>query len=321
MNELKELRIDSGVLVLDGHRVISPIIPRSYKDIDNDVLVKGEGYIDGAVYARKFEIEKGPITVCGALYAKTNLSANPNNDKTMFFHKAVAVAGRIELYDNGRKHFGADVNAQAVILKNAVVAANVFAPEVRLENCVVLGGVFATKSLTISNAIVGTFNAPHVNISGTVYMLYPSVFSVEPLVVGDGTRLLNLTLADWGSLLLGKKEAPCTGVINVNLESDVQETKLSDGSLWNAYSVAGRVLAADLVDLGKLKNHFILSAASMNEQLAREYELGTNAQGRAVKLDLPTVGQFFMDILSGKITVQPLDAKISFEEIKARYSD
>ena len=150
MNELKELRIDSGVLILDGHRVLAPIIPRSYKDIDNDILIKGEAYIDGAVYARKFEIEKGPATVCGALYAKANLSANPNNDQTMFFKKAVAATGRIELSDTGRKHFGADINAQAITLKNAVVAANVFAPEIKLENCVVLGGVFANKSLKIT---------------------------------------------------------------------------------------------------------------------------------------------------------------------------
>ena len=321
MNELKELRIDSGVLILDGHRVLSPVIPRSYKDIDNDVLVKGEAYIDGAVYARKFEIEKGPLTICGALYAKTNLSANPGNDQPMCFKKAVAAAGRIELDDAGRKHFGADINAQAVTLKNAVVAANIFAPEIKLENCVVLGGVFANKTLKITNSVVGTFNSPFAEISGNVYMLYPSVFSVEPLKVAKDARLFNLTLADWGALMLGSEESPTSGVIELNPETDVQSATLSDNTLWQTYSVAGKVLTADLLDLRKLKNHFIISVGSLSEQLIKSYELGTNAEGETVKLDIETIGQFFMDILSGKISVRPLDGKLSFEELKKHYAE
>ena len=321
MNDLKELRIDSGVLVLDGHRVLSPIIPRSYKDIDNDVLVKGEGYVDGAVYARKFEVEKGPITVCGALYAKANLSANPRNDQMMFFRKAVAAAGRVELYDEGRKHFGADINAQVVTLKNAVVAANIFAPEIRLENCVVLGGVFASKTLKITNSVIGTFNAPEAEINGNVYMLYPSVFTVEPLIVRPEAKLFNLTLADWGSLMLGKEENELSGQIELNPESDVQTTTLSDSTLWQTYSVAGKVLTADLLDLRRLKNHFILSTGSLNEQLVKPYELGTDANGNPVKLDLQTIGQFFMSILSGEIKVRPLDGTISFEQLKDHYAE
>lgn len=321
MDELKELRIDSGVLILDGHRVLAPIIPRSYKDIDNDILVKGEGYIDGAVYARKFEVEKGPLTICGALYVKANLSANPQNDQKMFFRKAVAAAGRIELYDAGRKHFGADINAQVVTLKNAVVAANIFAPEIKLENCVVLGGVFASKSLKIANSVIGTFNSPSAEIAGSVYMLYPSVFSVEPLVVGRDTKLFNLTLADWGNLMLGKKESPLSGSIEVNPETDVQVTTLSDNTLWQTYSVAGKVLTADLLDLRKLKNHFILSAGSLSEQLVKSYDLGTDSEGKTVKLDIETIGQFFIDILDGKIKVRLMDGTISFKELKEHYAE
>lgn len=321
MDELKELRIDSGVLILDGHRVLAPIIPRSYKDIDNDILVKGEGYIDGAVYARKFEVEKGPLTICGALYVKANLSANPQNDQKMFFRKAVAAAGRIELYDAGRKHFGADINAQVVTLKNAVVAANIFAPEIKLENCVVLGGVFASKSLKIANSVIGTFNSPSAEIAGSVYMLYPSVFSVEPLVVGRDTKLFNLTLADWGNLMLGKKESSLSGSIEVNPETDVQVTTLSDNTLWQTYSVAGKVLTADLLDLRKLKNHFILSAGSLSEQLVKSYDLGTDSEGKTVKLDIETIGQFFIDILDGKIKVRPMDGTISFKELKEHYAE
>lgn len=321
MNDLKELRIDSGVLVLDGHRVISPIIPRSYKDIDNDVLVKGEGFVDGAVYARKFEVEKGPITVCGALYVKANLSANPQNDQQMDFKKAVAAAERVELWDTGRKHFGADINAKVVTLKNAVVAANIFANEIRLENCVVLGGVFASKELRVKDSVVGTFNSPSATLEGDVYMLYPSVFSVEPLVMKEGARLFNLTLADWESLMLGKKESALSGVIELFPDRDVQTTTLSDNTLWQSYSVAGRVLTADLLDLRKLRNHFILSASSLNAQLTKSYELGSNPNGEVVTLDIATVGQFFMDIQSGKIKVRPLDGTVSFKELKEFYGE
>ena len=80
----------------------------------------GETYIDGAVYSRKLEVEKGPLTICGALYTHMVLNANPRNTETMYFHKAVASGGRIELYDQGKKYFGADVNGKHVTLKNAV---------------------------------------------------------------------------------------------------------------------------------------------------------------------------------------------------------
>lgn len=321
MNELKEIRIDSGVLVLDGHRVISPVIPRSYKDIDNDVLVKGEAMIDGAVYARKLEVENGPLNICGALYCNVSCSSNPNNRNKLFFHRAVASSGRIELYDEGDKYFGADINAQVVGLKNAVVAANIFASEITLENCVVLGGVFAGKNLKATNSVIGTFNAPFAEINQQIYMLYPSVFTVEPLKVNDGAKLINISLADWGSLMLGKEEDPLSGAIIVDPENDCQTTTLEDQTLWQSYSVAGKVLTADLMDLRKLRNHFILSTASLQEQLVKSYELGKTADGKDLVLDLETVGQFFRDILSGKTVPRTLDGTISFEDLKNHYTE
>lgn len=321
MKELNEIRIDSGVIILDGNRVLSPIIPRSYKDIDNDVLIKGEAYIDGAVYSRKFDIEKGPVTVCGALYTQVVLSANPQNTEMMYFHKAVASGKHIELYDQGRKYFGADVNGKNVTLKNAVVAANIFASEITLENCVVLGGVFAGKSLKITDSIVGTFNSPFASISGNVYMLYPSVFTVEPLKVEDNAALINLTLADFGNLMLGKPEEEFSGAIVLNPESDFQTASLQDNTKWRSYSVAGKVLTADLLDLRRLHNHFILSAGSLSEQLVKTYELGKSADGKDVELKLETIGEFFESIISGKTTVKPISGTISFEELKEHYSN
>ena len=321
MKELKEIRIDSGVLVLDGHRVFSPIIPRSYKDIDNDILIKGEAYIDGAVYSRKFDVEKGPVTVCGAVYTHVTLNSNPQNTETLFFHKSVAAGGRIELYDSGRKYFGADVNGKNITLKNAVVAANIFASEITLENSVVLGGVFAGKSLKIKNSVIGTFNSPFAAISGQVFILYPSVFTIEPLKIEDNTTLTNLTLADWGNLMLGKPEDALSGAIAINPENDFQTATLEDNTQWRSYSVAGKVLTADLLDLRKLRNHFILSVGALGEQLMKSYELGKTADGKDLALNLETIGDFFMKILSGEIKVKAIDGTISFDELKEHYSE
>ena len=309
------------MIILDGNRVLSPIIPRSYKDIDNDVIVKGETYIDGAVYSRKFEVQKGPLTICGALYAHANLSADPQNAETMFFHKAVASGGRVELYDQGKKYFGADVNGKHVTLRNAVVAANIFATEITLDNCVVLGGVFAGKSLKLTDSVIGTFNSPFAEIAGNVYMLYPSVFTVEPLKVNDQATLTNLTLADWGNLMLGKPEEELSGAIVLNPEHDFQTASLQDNTKWQSYSVAGKVLSADLLDLRKLRNHFILSAGSLNEQLVKTYELGKTADGKELELNLVTIGDFFRSIIDGTTKVKTISGTISFEELKEHYAD
>lgn len=324
MENLKELRMNNGVLILDKHRVMSPIIPQGYKDMDNDVLIKGESYIDGAVYARQFGIDAGPLTVCGALFAKNTLTSRVTNDKTITFKKAVASGGKVELCDVGFKYFGADVNGGIIKLKNAVVAANLFASEIMLDHCVVLGGVFATKILQMNCCVVGTFNAPSAAIGGDNYILYPSVFTVEPIHVAEGARLYNLTLADWGSLIKGLPENTLSGVVEINLVADEQKISLQDKdgnvTLWETYSVAGKVLAADILDIRKLDNHFMLSAGSLGEQLIKQYDMGCDKNGKPIKLSLETLGRFFADIQSGKIKVKPLDAKVSFDELKKFYS-
>ena len=325
MEELKELRVNSGVLILDKHRVISPIIPQTYKEIDNDIVVKGEAVIDGAVYARQLNVENGPLTICGAVFAKNCISSRAGNDAQIAFRKAVAGGGKIELCDKGRKYFGADVNSGVIKLKNAVVAANVFGSEVSLENCVVLGGVFATKTLHVSSSVVGTFNAPSVLVVGDNYILYPSVFSVEPLNVATDAKLYNLTLADWGSLMKGVPESEMSGMVEIDPKVDEQKVSLKDKdgniTLWETYSIAGKVLAADMLDLKRLDNHFMLSVGSLGEQLFKSYDLGCDRTGKAIELTLETIGEFFFSIQSGKIKVKPLESTVSFEDLKKFYAE
>ena len=325
MKELKEIRVTGNVLILDNNRVVSPIIPQGYKDLDNDILVKGEAVIEGAVYTRRMTVEGGPLSVNGAFFVKENVRTSGENVGGMTFKKAVACCGTLEFCDSSRKHFGADVNGGRVCLKNAVVAANVFAAEIVLENCVVLGGVFGTKQITLKNTVVGTFNSPSVVIEGDIYMLYPSCFSIEPMTVREGARLFNLTLADWGSLIKGLPERPMTGCVEIDPNADEQKITLTDKdgnvSLWETYSVSGKVLATDMLDMKRLDNHFLLSAGSLGEQTVRQYEFGCDKNGKPIKVSLEKLGMFFSDIQAGRIRVQPLDGKVSFSDLKKFYTD
>lgn len=325
MQDLKELRLGGNLLILDGHRVMSPIIPQSYKDIDNDISVRGETLIEGAVYTRNLEVVTGPLTINGAFFAKNGVSSNLANVEKLIFRKAVASGEAVVFFDGGKKVFGADINAKTVKLKNAIVAASVFASEITLENCVVLGGVFATKDLKLTNCVVGTFNAPAASLSGKICTLFPSVFTVEPISLAAGARLVNLTLADWGSLLRGTPQASMSGYIELNPETDTQKVSLSDAEgnkiLWNSCSVAGKVLAVDLLDMDKLQNHFLLSIGSMSEQLVKQYDFGIGPDGNPIHLTLERLGQFFLDILEEKIPVQQIDGKFSFSEISKYYEE
>ena len=325
MQELTELRLDSGVLILDGTRVMSPVIPRSYRDVDNDILVKGTSVIEGAVYTRNLSIESGPFSVAGALFAKESLTSLRENSGAIRFRKAVACNGTISLEDEGRKTFGADVNAAVVRLRNAVVAASVFGAEIVLEDCIVLGGVFATKSLSAARCVMGTFNAPSASLSGDTYILHPSVFTVEPLHVAEGGRLVNLTLADLGNLFKGQPERDLTGAIEIDPVVDEQKVSLTDekgnDTLWETYSVAGKVLAADLLDLEKLDNHFLLSAGSLDMQLVKRYDFGTDAEGKPITLSLDVIGDFLSDIQTGRKPVRRLSGTISFDDLKRFYAD
>jgi len=116
-----------------------------------------------------------------------------------------------------------------------------------------------------------------------------------------------------------------SGVVEINPAADEQKISLQDKdgniTLWETYSVAGKVLAADVLDLKKLDNHFMLSAGSLGEQLIKQYDMGCDKNGKPIKLTLETLGQFFADIQSGKIKVKPLDAKVSFDELKRFYSE
>jgi hypothetical protein len=319
MPELNEVRLNDNRMLLKDHVVRSPILPKMAHELERDVAVQGDCEVEGAVFARNFEVQQGNLRVKGCVYAQVELHVNSDAKGTAVFEKAVGSSNAIvSLAPGCRVHFLADVSAKQVKLSNAYVAANIFADEAVLDNCVVIGGVFATRSLELSDCVVGTFNSPVVRSSKTAYLLFPSAFSVEKMNYLPGSELFSLTLADLGALMRGTPEAVNTGKIRMNIEKDEVKTVLSaDGiqQILRSYSVVGKVLATGLVDYDRLQNRFLISCASMGNQLLRTYDLGLGVDGSPVELTPERISDFFFDILHGKISVSTISGEFDLASI------
>lgn len=319
MNELNEIRFNDNRILLKENIVRSPILPRVSLELERDVVVQGETVIEGAVFARNFEVQHGPLRVMGCLFTQLELHVNSDATGTATFEKSVGSSNAIvSLAPACRSYFLADVSAKQVKLRNAYVAANIFADEVVLEDCVVIGGVFATRTLELNDCVVGTFNGPVVRASKSVYLLFPSAFSVEKISFLPGTELFSLTLADLGALMRGIPEAENTGKISLDIAQDEVKTVLSaEGMQYilRTYSVVGKVLAAGLVDYEKLQNQFLISCASMGKQLLRTYELGLDRDGKPVELTAERIAEFFFRILHGSIQVSSISGEFDLAAI------
>ena len=324
MEELKELRFGDNEISLNNNLVKSSILPQSSKELSRNVKIQGNVVLEGSVFGNTIEIENGPATFEGAVFANKELHIANDAADGIIFKKAVGSAQSIAAFlSSSRVIFGADLNAPSIRLKNCYVGGSIFGTEVYLENCVVLGGVFATKSAVISGCIVGTFNAASVELAGVNYILYPACFSVEPLTYLPQTELYNLSLAHLGALYKGEPEAEYTGRIRMDLENDNQRTVLVNDDettmTVNSYSVSGRVLAADVIDFEKLENHFLIGSGALGSQILKVYSLTTKEGEKSEPLSVPNVADFFFKILSGVIQVQELSGEISFSELKKSF--
>jgi hypothetical protein len=324
MQVLDEIRFNDNRILLKDHLVKSPILPKLSRDLERDVVVQGDCEVQGAVFARNLEVQQGPLRVKGCVYTQVELHVNTDATGIVVFEKAVGSSNAIvSLAPGCRVHFLADVSAKQVKLRNAYIAANIFADEIVLDNCVVIGGVFATRSLELSDSVVGTFNSPVVRISKTVFLLFPSAFSVERVSYLPGTELFSLTLADLGALMRGNPEAENTGKIRMNIEQDEVKTVLSaDGvqQILRSYSVVGKVLATGLVDYDRLQNQFLISCASMGNQLLRTYDLGLGPDGGPVELTPERISEFFFEILLGKIQVSLISGEFDLASIVSNFT-
>lgn len=211
-------------------------------------------------------------------------------------------------------------------MKNCMVCGSIYGTEVQLENCIVFflggGGVFSSRSLTLTECMIGTFNSPEVNASGINYLLYPTAFSVEPMSFLPGTEFWNLSLADLGSLYK-EEEKPNTGKIKIDFENDTQRTVLTDDNgtqtLINSYSVASRVLVSDLIDMEKMENHFLIISASLGSQILKTYSLTKSNGEKGPELNVKDIAEFLFNVLTGKIQVREIDGKVSFDELKKNF--
>lgn len=325
METLREIRFDDNDIFLKDNIVKTGILPHATKDLKRNIKIQSNTFFEGSVFGNNIEITDGGNVFKGAVFANTELHISTSMTGKIQFNKAVASAESIAaLVASGKVVFGSDLNAPSVRLKNCYVGGSVFGNEVYLENCVVLGGVFATKSISITNCVFGTFNAPSVELSGVNYMLYPAAFSVEPLQFLPQTELYNISMAHLGALFKGDPQGENTGKIRMDIEDDHQRTVLldnADGSTTtvNSYSVSGRLLVADLIDFEKLENHFLIGAGALNSQILKVYSL-TKADGeKSESLTLDNISDFFFKIISGEIEIQDISGEISFSDLKKAF--
>ncbi len=319
----EEIRIDSKDLILKDNKVASAVLPQTTAQLGRTVIIEGNVEVYGAVYGEKVLIHDGPCEMRKAVFGKEELLIDPTSKGDIIFRES---AGSNQVISStsisGRVIFCSDLNAKRITLRNCFVGGCVYADDIQLDNCVVIGGVFASKKLEINNSIVGTFNSQEVLLDGTDYLLYPSAFSVEPIKPTATAKLFNITLADLMDLYKCDPEKEYTGLIEMDIQSKPQKANLKadDGTilLVHSYSVAGKVLVADLDDFRKLDNHFLVNAGALSSQLLRAYDV-KNSKGETIPLEITRIRDFFFSILSGSIQIRAIEGSIDFEALKKKF--
>lgn len=319
---MEELRIGNKDLIVNNNVVKTPVIPEKAEELKRNIIVEGEADFTGAVYGNSILIHNGPVTFRKAVFGKEEVNVDSLCNGKVKFTEAVGSGESVSCTTNEVSVFGSDINAKNIILRNCFVGGSLYADEINLDHCVVIGGVFATKTLNANHCIMGTFNSQAVSITGSNYLIYPSAFSVEPISSSSGTSLNDLALADLMDMYKGQAPKKGTGLIPIDIANDKQRTNLKaeDGTilLVNSYSVAGKVLAADMLSFENLNNHFLINAASLSSQLMKKYSVTNEDTGEVVSLELDKISEFFFKILDGDIQINILDDTISFEEMKER---
>ena len=319
MKELKEIRVNGTDLLLEDNLVRSSILPERTSELNRNIIFKGDTVVEGPIYGHRIEVRRGDVDVQGAAFAQNELYVANDATGTVTFRKSVGAVNSVVSRGAGvTLSFLADINAKSVELTNAYVAGSIYADEITLINCVVVGGVFATQEIDLRASMVGTFNAPSVRVSDINYLLLPSAFSIEPLIAADSARIYNLSLADLGDLFRGLPQAPGSGKIEIDLNTDELRSTLSDGEMTKtlrSYTVVGTVLAADLLDTDKFQNHFLLTAAALGPQLLRTYDLGPDSTGKPSTLSMERIREFLFSVLQGKTEVQPLSGSFNIADI------
>lgn len=317
--ELKEVRFDATEIILKDNLVRGAILPQKISELTRNVIFDGNTEVEGAVFGNRVEFRGGDVRISGTVFAQKEFYVSGDVKGDIILMKSVGSSGSVVARaSESRPMFCSDINAKSVELRNAYVAGSIYADEINLDNCVVIGGVFATQEAVINNSIVGTFNTPRVTLNGTIQILLPSVFTIEPPRLLPTTRMFNLSLVDLGALFRGMPEDKCSGRIPMNLDSDEVRSTLVSGDnhrTLRSFTVIGKVLAADMIDTDRFNNHFLLTAASLGPQLLKTYDIGNDADGKPVSLDVKNIRDFMFDLLSGRKEPRNIDATFSLEDM------
>jgi hypothetical protein len=324
MEELKELRFNETNIQLKNNLVRGSILPERTSELTRSVTIQGNTVIEGPVFAHKLEIQQGDSEIQGAVFAQLELHVNSDAKGNITFRKSVCSSNSVvSRARDCNLVFCSDINARSIALCNTFVAGSLYADEIVLEDCVVIGGVFATQSIDLTNSIAGTFNTPSVRVAQSMGLLLPSAFSVEKIISVPGTTVFNYSLADLGALYKGLPQSANSGRIAMNLESDEVKTTLTNDEIQKTircYTVVGKVLAADLLDMDKFQNHFLLTASSLGSQLLKTYDLGPGANGAPSTLTIPRLRDFFFDILAGKIQIQDINGQFNISDFVSQFN-
>ena len=157
-----------------------------------------------------------------------------------------------------------------------------------------------------------------VHFEGKNSLLLPSAFSIERMLTTADAKLYNLSLADLGALYKNVPQAQNSGKIEMNIQADELKTTLANEEVQktlHCYTVSGKVLAADMLDMDKFQNHFLLTAASLGTQLLKTYDMGMGKDGKPAVLTFEKIRDFFFDVLTGKIEIQNIDGKFDISQI------
>lgn len=316
MEKLKTVNFNDQKIVLKNNLVESDILPATMKDLARDISVDGETVVQGAVFARNLQVNNGPLRVEGAVFVNKELHFNTDCTGPLQFRKAVGSTDSIScLLSKTRAYFLADLSAKKIVLKNCFVSGSVLADEIDLENCVVCGGAFATKKLSVKNCVLGTFNSTSVLASGNNHLLMPSAFSVEPIVNSGNAVFWNLTTLDLSALCFDKPNPEGSGKIAMHLENDSLPISLFDAtdnkSVVRSFSIAGKVMMADVLKLNDLENHFILRSATLAGHLEKTYRVSLG------ELDPIKIADSLFRIVEGKVTIPVVERTVSLDDLRA----
>lgn len=317
--ELTEIRFDATEIILKDNLVRGSILPQKMSELNRIIILEDNVNVEGSLFGKRIEVRGGDVEVAGAIFAQNEFYISIDAEGKSVFKKCVGSSGSVvSRSPKAAPTFCCDINAKQVALKNAYVAGSIYADEITLENCVVIGGVFATQEAEINDCIVGTFNTPRIKLAGTVQLLLPSAFTIEAPIIAPGTRMFNLSLADLGALFKGTEQDVNSGRIPMSVETDEVRSTLTGEDTQRtlrSFTVIGKVLAADMVDIDKFQNHFLLTAASLGPQLLKTYDLGNMSDGKPAVLNEDTLRDFFFEILSGKKEPQELSSTFSLLDV------